>query len=538
MTTDFLVLGSGIAGLSFALEASRFGNVLIASKREAAESNTKYAQGGIAGALDRDDSFDLHMQDTLTAGAGLCHESAVDVCVRSAPDRIKWLVDLGVSFSTISHEDATEYDFGREGGHSRRRVLHVKDLTGREIERVLLERVRENERITVLEDVMGLDLVVTRQTNGKPLVRGAFVMDRTSGTVSFVGARATILATGGSGKVYLYTSNPDVATGDGVAMAYRAGARIANMEFFQFHPTCLYHPHAKTFLLSEALRGEGGVLRRVDGTRFMETYHDQKELAPRDVVARAIDHEMKRTGDDHVLLDMTGLDAGFIENRFPHLLSTTLKFGFDMRHEPVPVVPAAHYQCGGVQTDLDGRTSVDGLFAIGETAATGLHGANRLASNSLLEALVFAHRSAQHLESSDFLKLPLLESATPPTWMHGSAASSSDEGVVVSQDWDEIRRLMWNYVGIVRSNRRLHGARRRLDVLGREVRDFLLSSPFTADLAELRNLLAVARLIVDSAMSRQETRGLHYNIDYPDTDNERFGNDTIMWVGVNTVTTI
>lgn len=529
MKTDFLVLGSGIAGLSFALEAAELGRVIVATKREAAESNTRYAQGGIAGAMGKDDSFELHRDDTLLAGAGLCHEDVVDLCVRAAPERINWLVDLGVSFSKVPSDDAVEFDFGREGGHSRRRVLHVADLTGREIEQVLVARVREHPNIVLLEDHLGLDLIVRDGPDGRQ-VDGAFLMDRKDGVVTAVGAGATVLACGGAGKVYLYTSNPDVATGDGVAMAYRAGARVANMEFFQFHPTCLYHPKAKSFLLSEALRGEGGILRRLDGTRFMEGHHPQLELAPRDIVARAIDHEMKTTGDDHVLLDMTHLDAVFLERRFPHLLETCLKFGIDMRREPVPVVPAAHYMCGGVWTNTEGRTSLPGLYAIGEVACTGLHGANRLASNSLLEAVVFSHRAVQDLVPRVASFAPP-EDVAPPAWMRRGAPSHREESVMVSQDWDEIRRLMWNYVGIVRSNRRLHGARRRLDLLAREVREYLLTTPMTPDIAELRNLSLVAQLIVESALARQETRGLHFNVDYPHPDDRRFRTDTILWAG-------
>lgn len=532
MTTDYLVLGSGLAGLSFALEASRFGHVVVATKREAEESNTRYAQGGIASAMGKDDSYELHIEDTLQAGAGLCHRDIVELCVRSAPDRIRWLVDLGVSFSTVAREESVEFDFGREGGHSRRRVLHVQDLTGREIERVLVERCRESSNITLLQDTLGIDLFLAGDPSGRARVGGAFVLNRTTGEVTAIAARATVLATGGAGKVYLYTSNPDAATGDGVAMAYRAGARVANMEFFQFHPTCLYHPKAKSFLLSEALRGEGGILRRMDGARFMEGVHPLKELAPRDIVARAIDAEMKSTGDDHVLLDMTHLPKAFLEQRFPHLLGTCLKFGIDMRTEAVPVVPAAHYQCGGVQVDERGRSCLPGLYAIGEVACTGLHGANRLASNSLLEALVFAHLAAVDLRETR-ADLPVPVEAALPTWMvNGAMPASRSESVMVSQDWDEIRRLMWNYVGIVRSNRRLMAARRRLEILHSEVHDYLLSTPLTPDLAELRNLCRVARLIVESAMKRQETRSLHVNLDYPATDDERCHTDTVLWAGV------
>lgn len=537
MVTDFLVLGSGIAGLSFALEAAKFGRVLICTKREAQESNTFYAQGGIATVLDEDDSFELHVNDTLRAGAGLCKRDRVELCVRSGPERIRWLIEQGVQFNRMSRNAEIEFDLGREGGHSRRRILHVADLTGREVERVLLSRAKENPNIEIRENVMAVDLWRAK-TDGKPAIRGAYFIDRISGNVECIGARATILATGGAGKVYLYTSNPDVATGDGIAMAYRAGAPVANLEFYQFHPTCLYHPKAKSFLISEALRGEGGILRRIDGTRFMPSYHPDAELAPRDVVAKAIDHEMKRTGDDYVLLDMTHLPASFLEERFPNILETCLKYGIDMRVEPIPVVPAAHYSCGGVITDENGATSLQGLYVIGEAACTGVHGANRLASNSLLEALVFAHRAAMHLEKHlGELRGP--EEGEVPHWMQNSSSAAQEtESVMVSQIWDEVRRLMWNYVGIVRSVRRLLGARRRLDLLTQEVHEYVLSSPLTPDLAELRNIVTVATLIVESALQRQESRGLHYVIDYPETDDERFLRDTVLWAGVNPVMTL
>lgn len=532
MTTDYVVLGSGIAGLSFALEAADSGQVLICTKREAEESNTRYAQGGIATVLDREDSFELHVNDTLRAGAGLCRRDRVELCVRSGPDRIRWLVERGVRFTRLSRNSRIEYDFGREGGHSRRRILHVEDLTGREVERVLLEQARSHPNIVLWEDHMGVDLWREEGADGRARIRGVYVMDRQRGRVCTVGARATILATGGAGKVYLYTSNPDVATGDGVAMAYRAGAPVANLEFYQFHPTCLYHPKAKSFLISEALRGEGGILRRLDGTRFMEKYHPDAELAPRDVVAQAIDHEMKETGDDYVLLDMTHLDARFLEERFPNILETCLRFGVDMRREPIPVVPAAHYSCGGVITDENGATSLPGLYVIGEAACTGVHGANRLASNSLLEALVFAHRAAQHAKSL-LGSLPEPREGEVPHWMQNSSARTPPETVMVTQNWDEVRRLMWNYVGIVRSVRRLLGARRRLDLLSNEVREYVLSSPLTPDLVELRNIVTVAWLIVESALSRQESRGLHFIVDYPERDDERFARDTILWAGVH-----
>jgi len=532
MTTDFLVLGSGIAGLSFALEAADAGRVLIATKRDASESNTRYAQGGIATVLSRVDSFDLHVKDTLASGAGLCAGEVVDLCVKSGPERIRWLVEQGVAFTRMSPNKEIEFDLGREGGHSRRRVLHVEDLTGREVERVLLQQANDHPNITILEDIMGVDLWRVEDDEGRPRIGGAFLIDRLSGRIQAVGARATVITTGGAGKVYLYTSNPDVATGDGVAMAYRAGAKVANMEFFQFHPTCLYHPQAKTFLISEALRGEGGILRRLDGTEFMPNYHPDRELAPRDAVAQAIDHEMKETGDDHVLLDMTHLEGGFLKDRFPNIFETCRGFGIDMSKEPIPVVPAAHYMCGGVVTDDRGQATLDGLFAVGETACTGLHGANRLASNSLLEALVLANRAAVHLKDN-LDDLPEPPEGEPPHWMANSSAATRTEVVMVSQDWDEVRRIMWNYVGVVRSVRRLLGARKRLELLTDEVREYVLSSPLTPDLAELRNIVTVASLIVESALWRQESRGLHFNVDYPDQDDKRFQRDTILWAGTS-----
>ncbi len=528
MRSDFLVIGSGVAGLSFALHAARFGTVRILTKSTAWMSNTAHAQGGIATVWDKDDKFELHIKDTLIAGAGLCHKDTVELTVRSGPHMIKWLNDLGVNFTHMSRDRAMEFDLGMEGGHSRRRVLHVADLTGREVEKVLLQRAQENPNIEILENQVVVDLATIRDKQGRRVI-GAFVMDAEDLKVTTYLAKVTVLATGGAGKVYLYTSNPDVATGDGVAMAYRAGAQIANMEFFQFHPTILYHPKAKSFLISESLRGEGGILRRLDGEAFMKKYDERLELAPRDIVARAIDAEMKRTGDDHVYLDMTHLDKDFLVERFPYIHAECMKYGIDMRTDPIPVVPGAHYSCGGVKTDLWGQTSVSGLYAIGETAATGLHGANRLASNSLLEALVFADRAAE-AASKQLPGIELPSEVDAPQWLE-TGARQSDETVVVSQNWDELRRFMWNYVGIVRSNRRLHGARRRLDVLAEEVKEFYWTFDLTPDMTELRNLAVVAYLIIESAMRRQESRGLHYNVDYPDKNDRMFKRDTVIWAG-------
>lgn len=519
--TDYLVLGSGIAGLTFALKAAAHGRVLIVTKRSADEANTRYAQGGVAAVLSPDDRVEVHAQDTLTVGDGLCHEDVVRLTCSQAPRLVRELVEhYG---ARLDREDDGSFALGREGGHSARRVVHARDTTGFEIERALLAAVRAAENIELLEDHMAVDLLTMQKFGGPEACFGAYVLDCRSaeGIIQTVLARAVVLATGGSGKVYLYTTNPDVATGDGIAMAYRAGARVANLEFVQFHPTCLYHPQAKSFLISEALRGEGGILRLGSGEAFMERYHAMKSLAPRDVVARAIDAEMKRTGDDSVYLDMTHLDPVFLVERFPAIHERCLAFGIDMRRQPIPVVPAAHYACGGVLTDDLGRTSVRNLYAVGEVAMTGLHGACRLASNSLLEGLVFGARAAEDAR--------LAEAVRPPTvvpWYSGDAVDSS-EAVVVSQNWMEIRYTMWNYVGIVRTDKRLERARRRIHLIREEIRDYYWNFKVTRDLLELRNMALVADLIVESAHQRKESRGLHYTLDHPAKD-ERFGRDTIL----------
>lgn len=512
-TTDYLVLGSGIAGLSFALEAAKSGDVLIVTKRMRSDAATTWAQGGISAVFDPNDSFASHKSDTMIAGAGLSKGAIVDLVVQSAPERVRALVEIGVKFSKSKEDNGLPFDLTREGGHTARRVIHAGDITGREVERGLLEAAENHPRITFLEQHMAIDLIMLSKFGGTECCGGAYVLDKRAGRVHTVRAQATILATGGSGKVYLYTSNPDVATGDGVAMAYRAGAEISNMEFTQFHPTGLYHPQAKSFLISEALRGEGGVLRLADGTPFMKKHHPQADLAPRDVVARAIDFEMKRTGEDCVWLDMSERSPEYLKTRFPNIYAECLRWGIDLTTGPIPVVPAAHYQCGGVTTDDVGRTTVKGLWAIGEVAGTGLHGANRLASNSLLEGLVFGHRAANALKSeSKNASWPSI-----PEWEVGDAAPS-DEAVVVSQNWDEIRRLMWNYVGIVRSTKRLERARRRLALLEDEIREYYWKYFVTADLLELRNIVTVAQLMVDGASIRKESRGIHYTLDYPETN--------------------
>ncbi|RKG55909.1 L-aspartate oxidase [Corallococcus sp. AB011P] len=519
---DFLVMGGGVAGLSFALQAARHGTVAVLTKRERGEGNTAYAQGGIAGVLSPTDTFDSHIDDTLVAGAGLCHRDAVEVTVREGPARLKELVALGAAFDQRSGE----FDLTREGGHSARRIIHAGDITGREVQRALLAACDEQPNITFFQNTAAIDLILDRRPHTPAGSRclGTYALMEDGSIERFL-SKVTVLATGGAGKVYLYTSNPDVATGDGVAMAYRAGARVANMEFYQFHPTCLFHPEAKSFLISEALRGEGGKLRLKGGQTFMDRYHPMRDLAPRDVVARAIDAELKRTGNDCVYLDMTHLGRAFLTERFPNIYATCKAFNIDMAVQPIPVVPAAHYQCGGVVTDLHGRTNIPGLYAIGEVSCTGLHGANRLASNSLLEGLVFGHRAVQ--VASEELASLTLPKEDPPAWDSGSAVDS-DESVVVTHNWDEIRRLMWNYVGIVRTDKRLMRARRRLELLREEIRDYYWRFKVTRDVIELRNIAEVAHLIVDCASRRKESRGLHYTLDYPHTDEHQGTRDTVL----------
>lgn len=519
---DYLVIGGGVAGLSFALKAADKGSVAILTKRARQEGNTQYAQGGIASVLSSSDSFERHIQDTLAAGAGLCKREAVEVAVREGPERVRELVAIGAEFS---RRPSGEFDLTREGGHSERRIVHATDITGREVERALLAACDEQKNITFFPNTAAIDLIQARSNDrrqGRCL--GVYALLLTGQIETFL-ARAVVLATGGAGKVYLYTTNPDVATGDGVAMAYRAGAEIANLEFYQFHPTCLFHPEAKSFLISEALRGEGGQLRLRSGESFMQRYHQLGGLAPRDVVAKAIDSELKRTGNECVFLDMTHLGRAFLMERFPNIYATCKAFGIDMAVQPIPVVPAAHYQCGGVVTDLFGRTNVPGLFAIGEVACTGLHGANRLASNSLLEGLVFGYRAVK-AALEDVAAAPRLNDQVP-VWDPGSAVDS-DESVVVTHNWDEIRRLMWNYVGIVRTDKRLMRARRRLELLREEIRDYYWRFKVTRDVIELRNIAEVAHLIVECATRRRESRGLHYSLDYPERDDHNWKKDTVV----------
>ncbi len=522
---DFVVIGSGIAGLSFALKAAEKGSVALVTKRGRADSNTAWAQGGVACVTSREDSFDLHIRDTLAAGAGLCHEDAVRAVVTGGPDRIAELIRLGMHFDRRETNGDNELDLGKEGGHSKRRILHFQDSTGMEIERTLLEQISEHPRIEVMENHMAVDFITTGKL-GYAMQNscvGVYVLDEATGEVETLRSDVNVLATGGCGKVYLYTTNPDVATGDGVAMAWRAGATIANMEFIQFHPTCLFHPEVKSFLISEVVRGEGGILLDARGRRFMENHNPQKELAPRDIVARAIDAEMKRSGSKCVFLDITHKPADFVKSRFPNIYETCLQNGIDITIQPIPVVPAAHYQCGGVKSDLNGETSLRGLFAIGEVACTGLHGANRLASNSLLEGLVLAGSAFEKTTRNR----PPRVTFDLPEWRPGQV-TDVDEMVVISHNWEEIRRLMWDYVGIVRTDKRLQRAATRLRNLHTEVQEFYWNFKITTDLLELRNLVTVASLVVDCALSRKESRGLHFTLDYPDRDDAKFLRDTTL----------
>ncbi|HKK13106.1 MAG TPA: L-aspartate oxidase [Gammaproteobacteria bacterium] len=521
---DVVIIGSGAAGLTLALHLPPQMRVAVLAKGTLTESSTLYAQGGVSAVLDREDSFEAHVRDTLDAGAGLCDPEVVRFVVEHGPDAIAWLIDLAVPFTR--EQEAGRYHLTREGGHSHRRVIHAADATGRAIETALVRSVRDRENITLLERHIAVDVITGRKLGlDTPRCLGAYVLDRNRGRVTALRSRFLVLATGGASKVYLYTSNPDTSTGDGIAIAWRAGCRVENMEFNQFHPTCLYHPRAKSLLITEAVRGEGGRLLLPDGTPFMHDFDPRGELAPRDVVARAIDHEMKRLGAESVLLDISHKPAAFVREHFPNVYARCLEFGFDITREPIPVVPAAHYTCGGVKTDRLGRTDVEGLYAVGETACTGLHGANRMASNSLLECLVFAKSAAGHIrETLDAVPLP----PELPEWDE-SRVTDSDEEVVVSHNWDELRRFMWDYVGIVRTNKRLERAHRRADLLQHEIHEYYSNFRVTNDLLELRNLVQVAGLIIRSAQSRHESRGLHYNLDYPEPDSLRPPAPTVLF---------
>lgn len=527
-STDILIIGSGIAGLSLALKASAFAKVTLVTKKTSVDTATNLAQGGIAAVLSEKDSVESHIQDTLISGDGLCHKEIVQTVVEEGTERVRELVDFGVQFQR--GRAGEEFDLGMEGGHSARRVAHAQDLTGREIERALLEQVHACEQVEILEDHMAIDLLIEskgkRQAAERDRCLGAYVLNRTTGEVETRRARVTVLCSGGCGKVYLYTTNPDIATGDGIAMAYRAGAKVANLEFVQFHPTCFFNPHIKNFLISEAVRGEGGRLINEQGRAFMLQYDERGDLATRDAVARGIDAEMKKSGADCVYLDISHKDRAFLQQRFPTIYGTCRKYGVDISKEPIPVVPAAHYMCGGVLVDAYGQSSVRNLLALGETACTGLHGANRLASNSLLEAVVFAHRAVQRLRK-DWLKIR--EQSLPPMeeWRSGHARSI-EENVLVNHNWDQIRRLMWNYVGIVRSEKRLGLAARRLQPILTEIREHFYDYLLTPDLIELRNIAVLAELIVRSASLRQESRGLHYLTDSPSRNDDFFQSDTVL----------
>ncbi len=526
--SDFLVIGSGIAGLMAAIKLARHGTVNIITKKERSDSNTNYAQGGIAVPIGESDSADLHIRDTLKAGCGLCHPEVVDFVVRHGQACLESLIRIGVSFSPGAG-GGKHLDLGREGGHSARRIVHARDSTGREIETRLLDRARSMGTIRFFENHLAVDLMLESKRIRRPVKPdrcwGAYAMDVVTQEIQAYLAKATLLTTGGAGKVYLYTSNPDIATGDGIAMAYRAGARVANLEFVQFHPTCLYDPRAKSFLISEAVRGEGAVLRTIDGDAFMARYHERGDLAPRDIVARAADSEMKKRGDKHVLLDATPLGGDVIKRRFPNIYETCLAYGIDMTREPIPVVPAAHYMCGGVVTDLKARTAIEGLLCAGEAACTGLHGANRLASNSLLEALVFANRAAETAAAA----LATFDGRVPraEAWRDEGTAVAK-ETVFFDHDWDQVRRLMWDYVGIVRSDQRLAIASKRMSLLREQVEGYYWRYKLTEDLIELRNIALVGELIIRSAMLRRESRGLHYNTDCPETDDTNWKRDTVI----------
>ncbi len=520
--TDILIIGSGAAGLSLALDLAQTAKVTVLSKGKLHEGSTFYAQGGIAAVTSQSDSISSHNEDTINAGAGLCNSKVVNFTTSMGPDAINTLIEQGVPFS----KEGDEYHLTREGGHSHRRILHATDATGKAIEDTLLNHAIKHENITLFENAIAVDLITSDRLklDGERRIHGCYYLDRNSNQVKAISARFVILATGGASKVYLYTSNPDISTGDGIAMAWRAGCRVANMEFNQFHPTCLYHPEARTFLITEAIRGEGGLLKLRNGKRFMDQFDPRGELAPRDIVARAIDHEMKRLGADCVYLDISHKPAEFIKSHFPTVYQNCLKYGIDITKDPIPVVPAAHYTCGGVMTNTKGETDIQNLYAIGEVAFTGLHGANRMASNSLLECVVFA------LSASRAIRAKLEQSPPPlnlPPWDE-SRVTNSDEEVVVSHNWEELRRFMWDYVGIVRTNKRLQRAKRRVDLLKAEIEEYYGNFRVSNDLIELRNLVEVADLIIRSAMARKESRGLHYTLDYPEVDELKPPQDTIL----------
>ena len=506
---DTLILGSGLAGLSLALKLADRHTVAVITKKALLDGASAWAQGGIAAVISPDDHWENHIQDTLVAGAGLCSAETTRHVVENGKTAIDWLIQQGVAFS---RDEDSQYHLTREGGHSHRRIIHAADATGMAVQQALAAKARAHPNITLLEQHIAIDLITGHKLGlNDNHCHGAYVLNTLTDEIITIAAGNTILATGGAGKVYLYTTNPDTATGDGIAMGWRAGCRVGNMEFIQFHPTCLYHPHAKSFLISEAVRGEGGILKLPDGTRFMPRHDERAELAPRDIVARAIDFEMKTHGLDCVYLDISHQSREFLQQHFPTILARCLELGIDITREPIPVVPAAHYTCGGIMVDLQGRTDVDHLYAIGETSNTGLHGANRLASNSLLECLVYAEAAAK-----DILSKPKVELITLPEWDE-SQVTDADEAVVISHNWAELRRFMWDYVGIVRTTKRLQRAQRRIQLLHEEINEYYNHFHISSDLLELRNLVLSADLIVQSALSRHESRGLHYSKDYPDT---------------------
>lgn len=522
---DVLIIGSGASGLSLALQLAEHTNVAVLSKAALIEGATFYAQGGVSAVLDSCDSIESHVEDTLRAGAGLCKPEIVRFVVEHGHESIQWLIDIGVNFTRNPHPNEHEYHLHQEGGHSHRRIIHAADSTGKEIENTLESRVRIHPNIQLFEFHTAVDLI-TASKAGLPGEQclGAYVYDQANDQVKVFKAKFTVLATGGAGKVYLYTSNPDICTGDGIAIAWRAGCRIANMEFVQFHPTCLYHPEAKSFLISEALRGEGAKLLLPDGQPFMQKHDSRRELAPRDIVARAIDHEMKRLGSDCVYLDISHRPKDFIIEHFPTIYAQCLQYGFDLTKQSIPVVPAAHYTCGGVMINKHGQTDLPGLYAIGEVTCSGLHGANRMASNSLLECIVFAHTAFKDIRAHlDDIDMP----PALPEWDE-SQVTDSDEEVVVSHNWDEIRRFMWDYVGIVRTSKRLQRAQHRIQLLQVEISEYYGDFRLTNNLIELRNLSLVAAIIIDSALLRKESRGLHYTLEHPISDVTVPGNDTVL----------
>ncbi|AKL98127.1 L-aspartate oxidase [Endomicrobium proavitum] len=514
--SDYLIIGSGIAGLSLALKASQKGSVALITKRKLYDSATGKAQGGVACVTSKSDSFENHIKDTIVAGAGLCNVKAVTNMVTEGPARIKELIKLGVKFSKKDYSDS-EFELGLEGGHSKRRILHAGDMTGNEIEKVLIENLKKQSNIQIYENHTAVDLIIDKKT-GDCLGASVFINDKNE--TEIFQSKITVLASGGAGKTYLYTSNPGVATGDGVAMAYRAGAKISNMEFVQFHPTCLYNPDAKSFLISEAVRGEGGILRLKNGETFMEKYSSLKELAPRDIVARAIDSRLKARGENFVYLDITAKSRDFLVKRFPNIYAKCLEYGIDISKDMIPVVPAAHFFCGGVTVDENGKTTIPNLYAIGETACSGVHGANRLASNSLLEGIVYAHRAfedSQKLLNKNYTELDVK--------LLNNSRGQKDSTAFL-QDWNELRRLTWNYLGISRSNERLGKAIKRIEILKEEIDEYFQHSAITVDIIEVRNIVAVAEMIARSASLRKESRGLHYNTDYPFTAPE--AKDTVI----------